>query len=104
MRHLCILSIAISTLLASCNSESDIKKEFEQASTASEELEVSIKLNRQFKGYSVILLDSKGAEVLPHQTSDYELVRSVRIDFKDSNVSATREIININCLSSLMAE
>jgi hypothetical protein len=111
-RHIIACGIA-SLALFSCGqhnrstyrgNEADMKGYFEGASTPELELKATKELNERFKGYEVHSFDRSGNEVKPYTNGDYDAVHRVKIQFRDSDIVASRIILNRRSLTYIYGE
>ncbi len=68
------------------------------------ELEAAKEMNERFSGYTVTAFNVAGDEISPHRDGDYDAVHRVTISFADSDVTASREILNRDSLTYIYGE
>jgi hypothetical protein len=77
---------------------------FEGVNTPQTELEVAKAINKQYSGYTVTAYDTTGKQIDPLSDGDYDSIHRVRINFLDSDIEASRVILNRNSLSYIYGE
>lgn len=105
--------LMIIVMLSSCDgdkasgywgNEADMRGYFEGASTPEIELEASKEMNKRFRGYTVTAFNVAGTEIFPQRDGDYGAIHRVTIAFANSDVVASRVILNRDSLTYIYGE